>query len=323
MATVLVTSLGSVAADIIIKSLKRLGHKVVGCDIYPKEWVPDAFNVDIFYRAPLASEAAAYLDFVEEVCERENVAYVMPLTDVEVDVLNANRRRYESRGICFCMSPKETLETCRNKKLLKEFIDENCVGIKTIPTVLLVECETSPWEYPVIVKPYDGRSSIGLRRVHDDLEWAALANIPDPERYIVQPNIPGPIVMSELVRQPESGKVVVVVREELLETLNFCALAVRMYRDEELEERSRELANALGIVGSVNFEWILDDAGEYHFVECNPRFSAGAEFTCMAGYDLITNHFACFAGGEVEDFHYRREMVISRKYEEFLTKVEG
>lgn len=323
MATVLVTSLGSVAADITIKSLKRLGHKVIGCDIYPKEWVPDAFNVDVFYRAPRASEAGVYLDFVEDICKKEGATYVMPLTDVEVDVLNANRNRYEDKGICLCMSPKDTLDICRNKKLLKEFIDANCPAIQTIPTKLLTECEASPWEYPVIVKPYDGRSSIGLRRVHDDLEWAALANIPDPERYIVQPTVSGPIVMSELVRQPKSGKVAVVVREELLETLNFCALAVRMYHDEGLEERSRELADALGIVGSVNFEWIRDEAGAYHFVECNPRFSAGAEFTCMAGYDLITNHFACFIGKDIEDFHYRREMVISRKYEEFLTKVEG
>ena len=36
MSTVLVTSLGSVAADITIKTLKRLGHRVIGSDINPR-----------------------------------------------------------------------------------------------------------------------------------------------------------------------------------------------------------------------------------------------------------------------------------------------
>ena len=33
MSNVLVTSIGSVSADITIKSLKRLGHRVIGADI--------------------------------------------------------------------------------------------------------------------------------------------------------------------------------------------------------------------------------------------------------------------------------------------------
>ena len=53
MSNVLLTSIGSVAADIAIKSLKRLGHRVVGADIYPREWVADAYNVDVFYRAAM------------------------------------------------------------------------------------------------------------------------------------------------------------------------------------------------------------------------------------------------------------------------------
>lgn len=322
MANILVTSLGSVAADITIKSLKRLGHRVVGCDIYPKEWVPDAFAVDQFYRAPLAVKWDEYLAFIEDVCDRERLDFIFPMTDVEVDAFNANRERIGKTGATVCISPKETLDIARNKKRLAEFVDEHCPFIKTIPTVRLVDCDgVAPWDFPVIVKPYDGRSSIGLHRVYNEFEWGALRSIEDPERYIVQPLIPGPIVMSEMVRQPETGSIVSIVREELLETSNFCALTVRMYHDEKLEEDSKRLAEALGIVGSVNFEWIRDDEGTYHIVECNPRFSAGAEFSCMSGYDLIGNHLRCFMGKEIDEYHFRCEMIIARKYEEYLTKV--
>ena len=323
MATVLVTSLGSVAADITIKTLKRLGHRVVGTDIYPREYVPDALEVESFYRAPLTMDVDNYLPFIEDVCAREGVDFVFPMTDLDIDVFNANRERLSKTGATFCMSPKGALDVIRNKKTLAEFIDEHCPDIKTITTLSLTECKDgTPFGYPVIVKPYDGRSSIGLYRIHNEYDWAAaMAAIEEPEKYIVQPFVEGPIVMSEMVRQPETGKTVAIVREELLETLNYCALTVRMYHDEGLEARSKELAEALGIRGSVNFEWILDPEGTYHFVECNPRFSAGAEFTVMSGYELIDNHLRCFQGRDIEDYTYRHQMVIARKYEEYVTKI--
>ena len=65
MKTAFITSLGSVAGDIVIKSLKQHGYRVVGCDIYPKEWVVDANNVDVFYRAPYSSDVDNYLKFVK------------------------------------------------------------------------------------------------------------------------------------------------------------------------------------------------------------------------------------------------------------------
>ena len=46
MDTALVTAIGSFSADIVIKNLKKNGMRVVGCDIYPPEWIADAEHVD-------------------------------------------------------------------------------------------------------------------------------------------------------------------------------------------------------------------------------------------------------------------------------------
>ena len=322
MSTVFVTSLGSVAADITIKTLKRLGHRVVGSDINPREYVVDAMEVDTFYRAPYSADVDNYLTFVEKVCAEQNVDFVFPMTAVDIIVVNAHRERLAGTGAVFCMSPKSALDVIRNKKTLAEFIDEHCPEIKTIETRKLTDCPDNPFGYPVIVKPYDGRSSIGLHRIYCENDWVAAMNeIDDPERYIVQPFVEGPIVMTEMCRNPESGKCIAVTREELLETANFCGITVRTYQDLELEERCKKLAAELDIRGSVNFEWILDPEGTYHFVECNPRFSAGAEFTVLAGYEVVANHLRCFQGKDIEDFTYRHQLIIARKYEEYITKV--
>ena len=56
MSTILVTSLGSVAADIAIKSLRQLGHRVVGTDIYPKEFHVESYEVNAFYQSPYVND---------------------------------------------------------------------------------------------------------------------------------------------------------------------------------------------------------------------------------------------------------------------------
>ena len=61
MKTALVTAIGSFSADIVIKSLKKQGLKVIGCDIFPKEWVVDAYSVDVFYQVPRGTKREKYL----------------------------------------------------------------------------------------------------------------------------------------------------------------------------------------------------------------------------------------------------------------------
>ena len=49
MNTALVTAIGSFSADIVIKNLIKSGFRVVGCDIYPAEWIADSGNGASFY----------------------------------------------------------------------------------------------------------------------------------------------------------------------------------------------------------------------------------------------------------------------------------
>ena len=125
--------------------------------------------------------------------------------------------------------------------------------------------------------------------------------------------------MVEIVRQSNPHKVIAMSRKELISTPHGCSLAVLIFQDEKLEEASRILADKLGVLGDVNFEYILGEDGRYYFVECNPRFSAGCEFSCIGGYNYVENHMRCFMGMEIEDANFRNNMIISRKYEEYVT----
>lgn len=319
--TALLTVTGAVSADIVTKSLKRMGFRLVGCDCHPKEWIIGSNEVDVFYQAPLISDSKAYLSFIKEICIKENVSFVLPFIDLEVDLFSENRDWFDEHNIKLCISGKDTINTLRNKKKLSDFIEKECPETNSIPTLFLRDIEELPWQFPVVCKPYNGRSSQGLNYIHNKEEWENFCKEADKDLFIVEPFIEGPIVMVEIVRQPDTHKTVAMTRRELASTPHGLSTTVYIYQDELLERNSIILAEKLGISGNVNFEYLLDPAGQYHFVECNPRFSAGCEFSCIGGYDIIENHMKCFMGEDIEDYHFKHTMVIARRYEEVLTCV--
>lgn len=321
MKTALITSTGSVAADISIKSLRRMGFRIIGCNIYPKEWIVESCEVDSFYQISPVADADQYLNDIKEICLCEKIDFLLPMIDYEIDLLNTHRNWFEVNKIVLCMSPQKSLDIIRDKKKLADFITAKCYDTQSIPTLMLKDVGKIEWDFPIVCKPFNGRSSQGLKYIHDNQEWLDFLNLANKDRYIVQPYIEGPRIVVEIVRQKNPHKVVAMTRRELISTQHGCSLTVLVYQDTRLEESAKKLADALDIIGDVNFEYILDQNGKYHFIECNPRFSAGCEFSCIGGYDCVENHIKCFMGMEIEDYHFKHNMIIARKYEEYITAV--
>lgn len=142
MPTALITSTGSVATDIVLKTLKRLGYRTVGCNIYPKEWVVESCDVDIFHKIPRISDSQEYLEAIKKICLADGVNYVLPMIDYEIDIFNQNREWFKNHGIILCMSPKNTLDIVRNKKALADSLF-CCVNRKAFPKRQLLSVRRS------------------------------------------------------------------------------------------------------------------------------------------------------------------------------------
>ena len=328
--TILVTAIGSFSAVTVIESLKKDGYRVVGCDIYPAEWVANSQIVDVFYKAPYATNRPAYEEFVKTVCKEEEVAYIMPLTDVEIDLFRAWTTAAEDTGAVVCMSERKMLDIIRNKKVLEEYLTplEIC---DTIPGTLLsdvVSDENLKPDYPFVIKPIDGRSSQGLHIVKNakEMEFVTALCGDDLSHYLVQPKISGPIITVDVVRNPETEECVCIPRRELLRTPNGAGTSVYVFKNEHLERQCKAIAKALDIRGCVNFEFVEEQeptepnsTGKWRFLECNPRFSGGLAFSAVAGYEMVRNHLNCFKGIGLEPEGEIRDQYVARRYTEFVT----
>ncbi len=287
----------------------------------PIGWTVGSTKVDSYYQAPWIADHEAYIAFIKDVCIKEDVSFVIPFIDTEVDLFSENRGWFDEHGIKICISSSETIRILRNKKALEDFIADNCPEINHIPTVFLHDIDRPKWAFPVVCKPYNGRSSQGLHYIYNESEWQRFSHEAHNGTYIVEPFISGPIIMVEIIRQPDTHKVVAMSRRELMSTTHGLSTTAYIFQDELLEDNSINLAEKLDIRGNVNFEYIMDSDGRYHFVECNPRFSAGCAFSCIGGYDIINNHIKCFCGQEIDDYQFKQTMVIARRFEEVVTSV--
>jgi len=308
--TVLITAIGSFSSDAAIRSCRALGMRVIGTDIYPMEWVAQSLDVDAFYQVDKAVNAGAYIEELTEIIKEEGVTLLMPSTDAEVDVLDRYRQELKEAGCTLCLSGQKTIEICRDKMKFARLIGEFDRRL-LIPTGYVGD--TPEPEFPVICKPADGRSSIGLERIYDQAHYELVSR-----DHLVQPLIEGSVITVDAVRHPRSHYTEVMARQELLRTPSGAGTSVRIFSDWELEAVCRELAEKLQVIGCVCFEFIRDEDGHYHILECNPRLSGGVAFSCMAGYDFIKAHIACFTEDDIEVKGEIQEMYIARKYKEYI-----
>lgn len=77
----------------IIKALSRIEKYdiiVIGSDIYKKGECAGSLLVDKYYQAPPITQEAEYINFLNDVNEKENVDLLIPASDAEATICEGN-----------------------------------------------------------------------------------------------------------------------------------------------------------------------------------------------------------------------------------------
>ncbi len=314
MRTVLITAIGSASGLAVKQSLEGAGMRVLGCDIYPREWNVTATEVSEFFTVPPASDAKAYTDALLSEAMARGIDAIIPLTDVEVDALCLRKGTFREMGVTVCCPDAPAAALCRNKLAMAEAL--SFAGIaRVIPTYLP---QTLPQEppFPLMLKPLRGRSSQGQQVVQDPQALTRALALRDD--YIIQPYLPGEVYTVDCARDA-SGGMVTLTRRELLRTSNGLGTAVEICPDHALDAICRRILSHADIVGVVNMEFICHE-GEYAFLEVNPRFSGGVGFSVLAGYDFPLAMLRCHAGVKLLDMPEIDRMTLAQRYEMRVTR---
>ena len=287
---VLVTAIGTMASTTIISKLKETNeYYIIGADIFPRNEVATAKDVNEFYSFPSAIENfKGFVCFVLDFCKKKKVNFYFPTIDEEVVNLSNHIDLFYEIGVRLCIPNYDLVECCHYKDRFVSYIHKEFpeLYIKTFDRLENIPEE----EFPIYIKPVEGRASNDCRRFDSKrmAEEFITGTGYKPNAYVIQKYTEGTIFTVDLIRNSATGQKEQVQRKELLRNGNGCGIAVEIVNDEILKSICNDLMLSLNLHGVVNAEFFLTNMG-YKIIEINPRFSAGCGFTCMAGCNLVLN----------------------------------
>lgn len=315
---VLVTAIGTAASTTIVSALKETNEfYIIGGDIYQKNQIATAKDVDEFYTFPSAiGNQNDYIDFAVQFCREHNVSFYFPTIDEEVVNLSLNRARFAEVGVNLCIPNDTLIEICHYKNLFFKWIQDNMpqIAIETFHDPHTIDNK----DFPIFIKPVEGRGSNGCKRVNDKLKFnQMLSEGINIEDYVVQPFIDGDVVSVDLVRNRKTGQKAQIQRVEELRNSSGCGVAVQILNDMILAAICDELMEKLDLNGVVNAEFFRDGE-KYRIIEVNPRFPAGTSFTVMAGLNTPRNAIRIVCGEECVFGEIAYGKHFAKRYETYV-----
>ncbi|MDC1287107.1 ATP-grasp domain-containing protein [Gammaproteobacteria bacterium] len=183
---VLVTGVGAIIGQGIIKSLRMVNRpvRIVGLDLNPAAF--GARACDAFYAKPGTEEGQPYLDFFDELLEKEKIDIILPGIEHDVFFFDAHREFFRRHAVLPVLNQPELIELARDKgKTAKALVE---AGIEVIPGLIAgswSDCVSRLGPTPWLLKPRHGNGSRGIVKLYDERDfdyWTGLS----ADQYLVQ-----------------------------------------------------------------------------------------------------------------------------------------
>ena len=273
------------------------------------------FAADLSKSAPALAEAdvailvpevddPGYIDALESIIEKHNINAVISLNDLELPVLSANSDRLGKNGCRVIVSNAKVIDTCFDKLKTVEFAEKlNIKTPKTFTSVkdVVIAVDKGRVDFPLVVKPRWGSSSIGLEFPEDrtELELAykllnyrldrtILSGISASDReraIIIQEKIEGSEYGLDIINDLDGNHKAVIVKKKLSMRAGETDKAMTVDHP-QLMKYGKMIGEALGHISNLDCDFFQDSDGEHYLLEMNPRFGGGYPFSHEAGANL-------------------------------------
>jgi carbamoyl-phosphate synthase large subunit len=227
----------------------------IACD--PSPLAPAQYAADLRV-APPRIDDPGYVPFLQDLVEEHDVGAIVPLTDLDIEVLA------RADLPAFVPGPDTARDTF-DKYAAHELLTRH--GFPSPPTVLPPE---EPESYPVMVKPRQGS---GARSIHpaadrDETEFFV--------RYVKEP-----VMVQRLMQGPEfsidllcdlDGRCLNAIPRTMIESRGGESIKGTVIHDEELITLGRDVSEALGVRGPCTVQVFRDPDFGLGITDVNTRF---------------------------------------------------
>jgi carbamoyl-phosphate synthase large subunit len=291
----------------IVSSFARLTTTVVAD---PSPLAPARYAAHVHVPVPLIDDPG-YVPALESLCEQYGVGAVLPLTDLDIEVLA--QARADGRLPALVPSPEvahATYDKYEAHLLLQR------LSLPSPPTVL-GEDDLDAIAYPAMVKPRRGSGARSIHRADDPSQARFFVGYVS-EPTMVQRAMDGPELSIDCLGDLD-GRCLNAIPRTMLESRGGESIKGGVIHDAELIELGRRTMEALGVCGPATIQVFRDPELGLAITDVNTRFGGAFPahiYAAMPGHsypELIIR----LAAGEPVSPHvgdFRAGMTFTRYY---------
>ncbi|WP_197018693.1 ATP-grasp domain-containing protein [Selenomonas sp. ND2010] len=247
---------------------------------------PALFKADKYYLGPKVTDPE-YIDYIFNICEKENVKVITTCIDPEIELLSRNRDRFIERGILPLCPSEITAELCFDKYKMFRYLQKK--GINTVLTYDNISSfekglEMGNISFPVFIKPRTGSGSVGAEKIstYDELKTRI---IDGKFEYIIQEFMDCEDCDADVYVDTISHEAVAAICKKKIETRIGGASKTIAFKDQKLLNFISEIVRHFDFYGPIDMDFFYKD-GEYYLSEINPRFGGAYLHGFFAGVDI-------------------------------------
>ena len=256
MSAVLLTGVGK-RYDIV--AAFALHTTVVACD--PNPLAPAQYAATVRASVPLIADPE-YVPALQGLCQEHGVGAVIPLTDLDIEVLAQAR----ADGLLPALVPDPDIAAATFDKYETHLLLER-LGLPSPPTVLPGEDVDF---YPVMVKPRRGSGARSIHPARDAREAEFFCGYVD-EPVMVQKLMDGPEFSIDCLGDAD-GRCLNAIPRSMIESRGGESIKGTVLDDPELVELGRSVMEALRVRGPATIQAFRDAGIGLGITDVNTRF---------------------------------------------------
>jgi len=258
----------------IVTAFGRAGATTIAADMNPL--APTLYHADHRAFVPRIDDPG-YVPKLREVIATFDVRLVVPLTDLDQEILARARDRGEL-GTEALLPRAEVVERVNDKYRAHQFFEEN--GIASPPSWLPDELPDE-LEFPVLVKARKGFGSQHIYRAEDREHLDFFLGYTQAESF-VQKCCRGEEFSIDVFCDLE-GRCLSAIPRTMIESRGGESIKGMTTKDWDLINYGAHVAETLGLAGPATIQCFREDGDRHEVTDVNPRFGGAFPLPLAAG----------------------------------------
>ena len=254
------------------------------------------YLVDNFWNCPPLEKLT--IEDVLAYCQKNHIEAIIPTRDADLEFYSKHKELLKENNIQVMVSDPDSIQVCRDKKQFSDTLLKK--GFPAISTELSPDKITSE-RFVVKERHGAGALEMGLNMTREQ----ALKHSQKMKEPIFQPYIEGKEFSIDLYLT-RKGKIQGCIARERNVVVNGESQVTTTVSYPALEKLGSEVAHALSLNGHVLVQVIEDSKGDFHIVECNPRFGGASTASLAVGLNSFVWFFAENLGLDLTNYPFIR-----------------